>query len=345
MAELDDFLRKAKQQGATDEFLVALLKQQGWPEKAVYESLGRLYEEATGVTVPQPQSSLESAREAFYHLLAFATLGAWTVAIASIWFSLIDVWLPDRIVDDYRRWSLRSVSFEIAAILVSFPIFVVATRSILRDIALAPDRAASGVRRWLTNIALLITVLILSGDLIAVLAALLQGELTARFLAKSAVVLVVAGGVFLYYTRGLTQKAATPAQSWHRLFATTAGVLILVTLGLGFWKTGTPVTQRQQAEDLRRLRDLSRAYSRIDAAYNRSQPGELPKDFQPGNDPVTNKPYEYIAGAGRQFQLCAEFNLPSPAPLEPQENFWRHPAGRHCFTFTVGEYPGVPTER
>lgn len=40
MAELDDFLRKAKQQGATDEFLVALLKQQGWPEKAVYESLG-----------------------------------------------------------------------------------------------------------------------------------------------------------------------------------------------------------------------------------------------------------------------------------------------------------------
>jgi hypothetical protein len=33
MAALDDFLRQAKQQGATDEFLVALLKQQGWPER------------------------------------------------------------------------------------------------------------------------------------------------------------------------------------------------------------------------------------------------------------------------------------------------------------------------
>ncbi len=342
MAELDDFLRKAKQQGATDEFLVALLKQQGWPEKAVYESLGRLYEEATGVTVPQPQSSLESAREAFYHLLAFATLGAWTVAIGSIWFSLIEVWLPDRTVNEFRGWSLRSVSFQIAAILVSFPIFVAATRSILRDIALAPDRAASGVRRWLTNIALLNTVLILSGDLIAVLAALLQGELTARFLAKSVVVLVVAGGVFLYYTRGLSQKAATPAQSWHRLFAATAGVLILVTLGLGFWKTGSPARQRQQSQDQWRLQRLHGAKTRLLAAYRASEPPRLPVNFDAGVDPFNGKRFEYIPGNGGEFQLCAEFSMPSDEPLRPGQEFWRHPAGRHCFAFSVGDFREPP---
>src|SRR5260221_5101306 len=92
--ELDSFLRAAKEKGASDEFLVAMLKDQGWPASAVYGALGRYYAETTGIPIPAARGRLESAREAFFHLLAFATLGTWIVATGSRRFWLIHTWYP-----------------------------------------------------------------------------------------------------------------------------------------------------------------------------------------------------------------------------------------------------------
>ena len=66
MQELDAFLLAAKARGATDEFLVALMKEQGWPTSEVYQALGRHYAEATGVAIPGARGRMESAREAFF---------------------------------------------------------------------------------------------------------------------------------------------------------------------------------------------------------------------------------------------------------------------------------------
>lgn len=95
MPDLDDFLKAAKSKGASDQFLVALLKEKGWPSKQIYESLERYYVEEGGVAIPESPSRLESAREAFFHLLAFATLGTWVFALGSTWFELINHWIPD----------------------------------------------------------------------------------------------------------------------------------------------------------------------------------------------------------------------------------------------------------
>ena len=40
-AELQAFVKAAKEQGATDEFLVALLRDKGWPAKEVYAVFGQ----------------------------------------------------------------------------------------------------------------------------------------------------------------------------------------------------------------------------------------------------------------------------------------------------------------
>jgi hypothetical protein len=347
MDQLESFLRAAKSQGASDEFLVALFKQQGWPEKAVYQALGRFYAEATGQTLPAPKSTLESAREAFYHLLAFGTLATWIFAIGSIWFELIDTWLPDPAVAYYRPWALRNVSWQIAAILVSFPVFVLATRSILADMALSPEKAASGVRRWLTNIALLVAALIFIGDLVTFLAVFLQGDLTSRFIAKSFVVLFLSGGVFLYYTRGLGNNEHAPARSWHRAFALTAAAAILVTIVFGFMKTGSPQTQRLLAEDRTRTRDLSDIANAIHRNYTATNAASaLPASLAELNDnsplrtlrikdPITGQAYEYTPGPDGKFQLCATFNQPSVQMPPGADDAWSHPAGRHCFALNA----------
>jgi hypothetical protein len=59
------------------------------------------------------------------------------------------------------------LSRELASIIVAFPAFIWATRSILRDQMQNPDKAESAVRRWVSNIGLLLTALVFLGDLIA----------------------------------------------------------------------------------------------------------------------------------------------------------------------------------
>lgn len=346
MDELARFLRAAKQAGASDSFLVELLKQQGWPARTVYQSLGEWYAETTGVPMPSPRSTLEAAREAFYHLLAFGTLGGWICAIGSIWFTMIDYRVPDALDRSYKAWALRQVSWQIAAIVVAFPVFVLATRNILGDLAANPDKTASPVRRWLTNIALLITATVFIGDLVAVLAVFLEGELTRRFLAKSLVVLGLAGAVFAYYTRGMGTREGQPAKAWHTRFAALAATLIVATLVAGFSYTGSPERQRILAEDRRRNQDLLAIARRIHDDWkaapseNRRLPATLGALDENAagrtvrwRDPITNEAYGYEPNpTGSVYQLCATYG-------ESSLN-GKRPSGWYCHSFDAEKAPG-----
>lgn len=90
-----------------------------------------------------------------------------------------------------------------ACIIVAFPVFLFVTRFTLRQLKSHPDKLESGVRKWLTYIALLIAAGIVIGDLITFLAYFLRGELTMRFVSKVFTVLVIAGGIFWYYLDSL----------------------------------------------------------------------------------------------------------------------------------------------
>jgi hypothetical protein len=144
-AELQAFVKAAKEQGATDEFLVAMLRDKGWPAKDVYAVFARRYAEQTGTVLPEPPGRLEAAREAFFHLLAFVTLATWIFSIGSIWFDLIEAWVPDPTVDRFDGFVIGSISRQLASIIVAFPTFIWATRSILRDQMENPDKAESAV--------------------------------------------------------------------------------------------------------------------------------------------------------------------------------------------------------
>lgn len=348
MPELDGFVRAAKANGASDSFLVDLLRQRGWPEKSVYDALARYYAESTGVPLPEPQRSLESAREAFYHLLAFGSLGTWTVAIGAIWFSMIENWFPDTVMSG---WRIRDVSWRIASVLIAFPVFLFATRQILKDLQANPERSASGVRRWLTNIALLIAAMIVIGDLVSFVAVFLQGEITPRFLLKSLVVLLLAGAVFGYYTRGITATESSPGITWHRRFAVGAVVAIVTTLGIGFWETGSPARQRELAMDRRRVADLTAIARNLHYRWvgSKEEAKVLPRTLDPLNenmpiplslsDPVTKRPYLYRPQSVSRYSLCATFQQASGPAQPPNRVVWEHPAGEYCFALDAAMSP------
>jgi hypothetical protein len=210
---LNQFLDAAKHRGTSNEVLVVLLRGRGWSEEDAYRALADRYEIESGVQIPVYKRS-GSAKDAFLYLLSFSTLAIWTFAVGSIMFTLIDRWIRDPLNNSggYYGSGYYQIADALASLIVAFPIYIFVTRYIVREVEVHPEKRESAVRKWLTYIALLIAAGVVIGDLITFLNYFLRGELTTRFVAKVAVVLAIAGGVFWYYM-GSLQRGASPKKA------------------------------------------------------------------------------------------------------------------------------------
>lgn len=211
---LNKFLDSARGQGVSDEVLVGLLRGRGWPEEDVYRALADHYEARSGVQVPAYKPS-GSAKDAFLYLLSFSTLATWSIGLGSVMFTLIERWITDPLSPtnyDYRG-TYYEMADALACVIVAFPVYLFVMRYIVGEVEAHPEKVESPVRKWLTYIALLIAAGVVVGDLITFLTFFLRGELTSRFIAKVAVVLVIAGGIFWYYMGSLQKAAASKKTS------------------------------------------------------------------------------------------------------------------------------------
>ena len=218
--QLDRFIRTAKVNGVADDALVAVLRHNGWPERWIYRSLGAYYGDALGMLPPSRSGRSEHARDAFYYLLNFITLGFWTIALGQLFYTLIERRFPSP-VGPYSggRYSgslVSEVAWQLATIIVAYPCFVFVGWLIARQNERRPDALESGVRAWITYVALVIAAIVVLMDAIWFLNALLRGELTVKFVLDSLVLLVLGGGVFAYYLSGLRPPAAERSEGAER---------------------------------------------------------------------------------------------------------------------------------
>ena len=241
---------------------------------------------------------------------------------------------------------------SLAAVIVAFPLYLLVSRVVLREAAADPDKLESGIRKWLTYMALVIAASVFMGDLITALAYLLRGELTSRFLAKSLVVLVLSSGVFWYYFGGLRKtETAAGRFSRDRWMAVASTVVVTTMIVLGFMQLGAPSAQRKLVADSQRVQRLYMLSNAI-RNYWMAHPSQLPTSLSeiPGSylDPITNQTFEYIPTQGSQCQLCAVFASRNPReednqPPGGEPNAWTHPAGRHCFLLDATALPQQPS--
>jgi hypothetical protein len=85
-------------------------------------------------------------------------------------------------------------------LIVAFPVFLLASLTIGKQVAADPTRRNSAMRKWLTYLTLLVAAGVIVGDGITLVFNVLSGELTTRFVLKVLVVAVVAGAAFGYFT-------------------------------------------------------------------------------------------------------------------------------------------------
>lgn len=354
--KLQEFVEASKSKGASDEFLAAFLTRRGWPQDDVYAALGGYWERATGLAVPERTAGGESSRDAFLYLLSFSTLATWTSALGSMLFRFIERWFPDPVARDYVYNLRNAVTWQMASVAVAFPIFLLVMRVIFREAQGHPERLQSGVRKWLTYIALLLTAGAMICDLIWFFDYFLTGELTSRFVLKALTVMLICGAIFLYYLGSLRWDRNTnvaQAKSRSLKFGIVAAAAVALSFCIGLGVTGTPSQQRHIEADSKRVRDLQAIANAIHLWHKRAEtsnsspslPARLSdlsgKGAGPAQivDPETKTPYQYQVRSAAGYELCATFSAPAEKIPSRVTQFWYHGKGRTCFSVDASQPP------
>jgi len=282
---------------------------------------------------------------------AMATLYAGVVSFIALLFSYIDYVFPDTL-GYYGDPYSNGVSYYMASLIVLTPVFMLLMRLIRRSIAQDPSRGEIWVRRW----ALFLTVFVAGAsivvDLIVLLTTFLSGEeLTAAFLLKVLVVLLVAGAGLMHFLADLRGYWHTE-QSKARMVNWGVGALVIVAILAGFLIVGTPQQARLYRVDQQKVYDLQNIQSQIVTYWQQKQ--TLPSQLSEVNDPLygmtvpvdpeTGAQYTYTRTSNSSFKLCADFNMSSRGGeqsytmpyygYDSQQN-WVHEAGEHCFDRTI----------
>jgi len=123
----------------------------------------------------------------------------------------------------------------------------------------------------------------------------------------------------------------------HRLAGWSAGAVVAAAVGTGLVLSGSPLEQRLEHRDGRRVDDLRELAGAIERYRERHD--SLPSDLRSlldgrimsnlPEDP-DGRPYEYARAAAGSYELCARFERESVALAT---DFWTHPGERHCFAF------------
>ncbi len=290
-------------------------------------------------------------KDFFLNIAVMATLYVSAFSFLALLFKYI--------VGSYNDPYSSGISFAIASLIIIFPLFIFFTRLLNQDIRRNPEKGELGIRKWLVYITLFIAGVTITVDFIVLLNTFLSGsELTIGFLLKVLAVIVVIGGIFLYYFLDLKHKWEREERLSKTIGAFVA-ISVLVSIVAGFFILGSPQSNRLLRIDVEKVSDLQSIQWQIVNFWQQKErlPNELSelKDplvgFSLPSDPQTGEEYTYKKVSSLSFELCAVFNIESlndrqqrsqftpleksvPAPGFNQES-WAHGEGDVCFTRTV----------
>ncbi|MEK9157439.1 MAG: DUF5671 domain-containing protein [Patescibacteria group bacterium] len=286
-----------------------------------------------------------TAKDVFLHLLSVGTLYVAVISLIALFFQYINVKFPDAL-DFYYLGSLDVIRQSMASLFIVWPVYILVTSLIYKDLVGAPGKHETGIRKWLLYLTLFVTSITIIVDLVTLVNYFLNGEITTRFLFKVLTVLVAAGSVFAYYLWDLRRDPSEKTKI-SRNTAWGASVIVLGSILLGFLFVGSPAQQRLIRLDDQRTNDLSMIQNSVTNYY--VEKGMLPTNledlkggftnFTAPTDPITSESYTYTVKSEVTYEVCATFaadsiNTPDRSYYYYNED-WSHGIGNTCFERTV----------
>ncbi len=288
-------------------------------------------------------------------------------AFISLLFEYINYTFPDALTYMPPAYS-GSMRFDISALIVLFPVFLVLMRLIRSGIARNPEKRDLWVRRWALMLTLFVAGVTVVIDLIVLITNYLGGDLTWPFLLKVLVVLLVVGAGFLHFLADMwgywdENRSKANMVGWG------AVALIVVVIATGFVIMGSPANVRLYRFDEQKVSDLQNIQwqtvnywqQREKLPVSLSALADPISGYMPPIDPQSNQAYEYEVVGAKSFKLCATFNAETQTsassatyarPVAVGESGtllndnWYHTEGRNCFVRVIdpARYPPLPTK-
>lgn len=267
-------------------------------------------------------------------------------------FSLVNLKFPDDI-SYYYTGEQSTLRLSIAMLIVFFPTYILLTRKTNELRRAEVNSTYSGLTKWLLYFSILIGGGVLLGDLVAVINAFLNGEISTRFLAKAGLLFVIIGASLYYYIEDVRGRWLKEEKN-SIFYGGAVSLFVLISLVLGFLNAGTPAEVREKELDQRQITDLSEIQQRVAGLLELSS--TTPKSLEVAYEgfPVPEAPenreaYSYEV-TEKGFKLCATFaydvdqNTSFPAYYDksmtiPNGGNWNYKAGRYCFDRVVNPNP------
>lgn len=300
-------------------------------------------------------SAVKGPKALFWFLTQFFALGVTAFSTGGLWFQFINKWFPTEIIAGQvvQPFSQNVLKMQIASLLIAVPVFVILSILIRRALGSGLLAVANKVRLWITYIILFATVAIAVGDLIRITFSLLNGDFTARFLLKAAVVLIIVCWIFVYYWLEIRSANALTASRFPKIaIIVSLAVVILSFLG-SFLIVESPMQARRNAFDRTRVNDLQQIKYAADDYYR--EYGKLPvsleelktaRGYIKTADTKSGQTYGYAVKGKDKYELCADFEN-SNKVLSPDDMYnteyteFLHDAGHVCFSRAVSKDIGV----
>ncbi len=295
-------------------------------------------------------------RDTFLYLLGLVTLIATAVSFGMLIYQYIDIKFPDILQYNYYAPTANYdlIRTALATLVVVFPVFFWVSRTLHKDVVTEPTKRNLRIRRWLLYFTVFVAALVVIGDLVTLIHSFLNGDLTTAFILKVITIFFIAGSILFYYLSELRDRVYP-----RMLFQGVIIVVVVLSVGYGFWTAGSPQNQRLARFDNQKVNDMQMIQGQLVNYWQ--QKGALPSTLDVLNDPIssfmvpkdpqTGQSYEYHLTGSYAFQLCTLFNrssIVSPAISMPSPDFvannWQHSAGRVCFDRTIDQalYPVNP---
>jgi hypothetical protein len=289
-----------------------------------------------------------SAKDFFIHLLSSITLYISAIAFLMIAFQLIGYLFPGASIESWQGdYSSSTLRTGISMLLITLPVFIGTRMFLAKMYKDDPSRKDFVLRKWLVYLTLFVAAVIIIISLISTVNVFLSGDLTARFVLKALVTVIVAAKLFSYYFFDMRDELTVVKRNlylWSTIIVSV--VLVVVT----FVIVGSPAQARLSRLDADRVSDLSMLTVNVENYY--SAEGALPADMQidpvmgiPAADlvdPSTKEAYGYEVVGEKAYKLCATFSTDTQNPDKPKDSGgayydadWSHPQGEYCFDKTV----------
>ncbi len=299
-----------------------------------------------------------TALDAFLNLLTLITLGWFSVSLGRLLFVIIEKTVGDSKDNFFYMMGSNPFSWPTASLLIITPIFL-AISSVLHRQYKENKLEKGSIYRWLTYFMLLVSALVIAGDLIKLVDNLLSGDYKLDTILKILTVLVISVGIFLYYWYDLKRTDYGRRSALAQVAFYGVILVTLATISGGFMVADSPKVAREKKMDAERVAHLDQLSYTLEDFYRQNEglPEHLSeKRFAQFVDPENKQPYEYRKIEKNSYELCATFTR--EAPPFPEEGFgvqipagdgrdWHfHEAGRQCYERKIDTEPqGVVTSR